>query len=94
VSLTLQIRADLEDRLAAEAARRGMAVGDYTLQILESHLPPQDRRAAAVALLQSWIDQGDQKEQKETGDFLIRSLDEDRPSERKLFPAELEGISW
>ena len=94
MSLTLQIPDDLKDRLVAEAARQGMSVGDYTLQILKSHVPPQDRRAAAVALLQSWIDQPDQKEQKETGDFLIRSLDEDRPSERKLFPAELEGISW
>jgi hypothetical protein len=73
VSLTVQIPADLEDRMAAEAARRGMSVGDYTLQILESHVPPQDRRAAALALLQSWIVQPDQKDQKETGDFLIRS---------------------
>jgi len=33
-------------------------------------------------------------EQKETGDFLVRALDEDRPSERKLFPPELEGVTW
>ena len=33
-------------------------------------------------------------EQKETGDLLVRALDEDRPSERKLFPPELEGVTW
>ena len=94
MSLTLQIPPELEDRLASEASRRGMSVTDYTLQILNNQVPPQNRRTAAVALLQSWIDDGDPKEQKETGDFLIRSLDEDRPSERKLFPPELQGVSW
>ena len=30
----------------------------------------------------------------ETGEYLIRVLDEDRLSDRKLFPAELKGITW
>jgi hypothetical protein len=33
-------------------------------------------------------------EQQETGDYLIRVLDEDRLSERKLFPPELKGVTW
>ena len=36
----------------------------------------------------------DPEEQKETFEYLLRVLDEDRPSERKLFPPELKGISW
>jgi len=69
-------------------------VADYTLDFLAHHVPARNRQAAAVALLQSWIDKGDTDEQKDTGDFLIRHLDEDRLSERKHFPPELEGISW
>lgn len=58
-------------------------------------MKPTDRdRRVLIALLQSWIDADDAEEQQETGDFLIRALDEDRPSERKLFPPELEGVTW
>ena len=60
-------------------------------------VPADDRRTKLAALLQSgsgklyhylqsWIDDPDANEQEETGDFLARALDEDRPSERKLFP--------
>jgi hypothetical protein len=38
-----------------------------------------------VQLLQSWID-GDAEEQRETGEYLMSALDEDRLSDRKLFP--------
>jgi hypothetical protein len=47
-----------------------------------------------VELLQSWIEGGDAEEQKETGDYLIRTLDEDRLSDRRLFPPELKGVTW
>lgn len=45
-------------------------------------------------LLQSWIQDGDGKEQKETGEFLVQALDEDRLSDRPLFPPELKGVTW
>jgi hypothetical protein len=54
----------------------------------------QNQRQKAVDLIQTWIDEDDAEEQKETGDYLIRALDEDRPSGRKLFPAHLQGQSW
>jgi len=39
-------------------------------KLLKKHLQsPEGRRAALVALVQSWIDDGDPKEQKETGDY-------------------------
>ena len=47
-----------------------------------------------VQLVQSWIDEGDADEQRETLEYLIRVLDEDRLSDRKLFPKELKGKSW
>lgn len=94
MSFTLKLPEELKHRLVEGAAREGLSLEDYTLRILQTHVPASGRRAAAVALLQSWIDQGSETEQKETGDLLIRSLDEDRPSDRKLFPPEFEGVSW
>lgn len=59
----------------------------------EAGLPtPEQRRAAA--LLQSWIDEGDEIEQRETGNLLLAGLDENRLSDRKYFPPELEGKTW
>ena len=34
------------------------------------------------------------EEQQETGEYLVRALDEDRLSDRQLFPAKLKDISW
>lgn len=52
------------------------------------------KQLKAVMLLQSWIDDEDREEQQETGQYLIDALDEDRLSERKLFPLELKGVTW
>jgi hypothetical protein len=94
MNLTLQLPPDLSERLNQEAQRQGVPTAALAVQLLEKQLPAKDRRAEAIALLQSWIDADDGGEQKETGDYLIRTLDEDRLSDRKLFPKELEGESW
>jgi hypothetical protein len=54
----------------------------------------KDRQDELISLLQAWIEEGDAEEQRETGEYLIRVLDEDRLSDRKLFPPELEGVTW
>ena len=51
-------------------------------------------RAKLDELLQSWIQDGDAQEQKETGELLVQALDEDRLSDRPLFPPELKGVTW
>ena len=94
MTLSLELTPELEERLQREASRHGLSVDQYTLQILETHLLPANTRQQAVDLLQSWIDQGDVEEQKETGEYLIQVLDEDRLSNRKLFPEELKGVTW
>lgn len=71
---------DDEGKILAERAARG--------------LPVPGRQAELVSLLQSWVEEGDPEEQRETGEYLIRSLDEDRLSDRKLFPPELRGVTW
>jgi hypothetical protein len=49
---------------------------------------------STIDLLQSWIDGEDAQDQKETGDYLVKTLDEDRSSLRKFFPSELKGVTW
>jgi hypothetical protein len=53
-----------------------------------------DRPISTIDLLQAWIDGEDAEDQKETGDYLVQNLDEDRSSLRSLFPPELEGVTW
>jgi hypothetical protein len=64
------------------------------LELLDKSLPPQDCRTELITLLQTWIDEEDAEEQRETGEYLIRALDEDRLSDRPLFPSELKGVTW
>lgn len=94
MTLTLDLPLELEQRLLCEAERQGMPADECVSQLLDQYLPPKDRRAELISLLQSWIDEGDAEEQKETGEYLIRALDEDRLSDRKLFPPELKGVTW
>ena len=54
----------------------------------------KQRADGLVRLLQSWMDEGSAEEQRETIEYLVRTLDEDRLSYRKLFPEELKGKSW
>jgi hypothetical protein len=94
MTLTLHLPYDLEQRLAQAAEEHGLPAEAYTLKLLDKHLPSKDHRAALVGLLQTWIDAEDEAEQQETGKYLTRVLDEDRPSARKLFPPELDGVTW
>ncbi len=94
MTLTINLPPELEKRLAKEAKRHGMAPDQYAAQLLRENLPPQNQRAEAVALLQSWIDETDDAEQRQTGEYLVQTLDQDRLSDRKLFPPELKDVSW
>jgi hypothetical protein len=94
MNFNLELNPELAARLMAEADRRGCSTDQCTQQLLAHHLPVASQQDRAVALLQSWIDEGDVEEQTETLDYLIRTLDADRLSDRALFPPELEGKSW
>ena len=54
----------------------------------------RDRAKEFEALRESWRAEGDLEEQRETAEYLIRVLDEDRLSDRPLFPPELKGVTW
>lgn len=94
MTLTLNLPPELESRLQDEAERQGLPLAALTLQLLDQHLPSKSPQEGLAKLLQSWIVEGDAQEQKETGDYLVRSLDEGRLSDRSLFPSELKGVTW
>ena len=94
MTLTLHLPPELEQRLVQEAERQGLALDAYTLRLLDKSLPSKDRRAEVVTVLQSWIDQENPEEQQETGEYLVRALDEDRLADRQLFPPDLKGVTW
>jgi hypothetical protein len=45
-----------------------------------------EKNKGLIALLESWLAAPDVEEQQEALDTLMRALDEDRLSDRKLFP--------
>jgi hypothetical protein len=94
MTLTLNLPLELEQYLLQEAKQQGLSVEYVTLQLLTSSILLKQKQTEAVKLLQSWIDDEDIEEQQQTGQYLIHALDEDRLSERKLFPVEMKGITW
>ena len=94
--LQLNLPPELEERLRQEAERRGEPSEAVAMQILDQNLPPplDERRAAAIAMLQQWMAEDAQLEDSEAAEEFFRTLDADRPSYRPLFPPELKGISW
>ena len=94
MTLTLHLPPDLEQRLVQEAKRQGLPVDAYTLELLDTHLPLNDQRLELVILLDAWIAEDDSEEPRETGEYLVRVLDEDRLTDRQLFPPELKDVTW
>jgi hypothetical protein len=94
MSLTLNLPPDLEQYLLQKAALQGLSLEALALQLLSNSIALQQKQTELTTLLQSWIDDEDTEEQQETGQYLIQALDEDRLSDRQLFPLEMKGISW
>ena len=93
--MTLTLAPELESRVKIESARRGISPIECAEQVLEAGISEaeRERREKAIALLQSWIDEEENSDEA-YDDELLKMLDEDRLSERKLFPPEMKGISW
>ena len=54
----------------------------------------KDRAEGLGGLLRSWMDEENAEEQRETIEYLVRALDEDRLSDCKLFPEELKRKTY
>lgn len=94
MELILDLPPELEQYLMQEAKQQGLSVESVTLQLLTKSLQLKQKQAEAIDMLQSWVEDEDVEEQQDTGQYLIQVLDEDRLSERKLFPLEMQGITW
>ena len=94
MTLTLDLAPELEQYLLQQANQRGLSIEALALQLLVGSILLKQKQTQAVNLLQSWMDDEDLEEQQETGQYLIQALDEDRLSERKLFPLEMKGVTW
>lgn len=94
MTLNLSLTPEIEFYLTQKAEQKGISVEAYTLEILTEHILKKEKQTSLVNLLDSWLNEGDAQEQESTGEFLIHALDEDRLSERKLFPQEMKGVSW
>jgi hypothetical protein len=83
MTLNLGLSMEEEARLRALAEQAGVPPESYLTDVVRSLLnePQIDRR---LATLRTLLD--DEAEQRETGEFLLKALDEDRSSARKLFP--------
>ncbi len=94
MTLTLNLPSEVEEYLLQEANQKGLSIESVTLDLLTSFILLRQKQTKAINLIQSWIDDEDIEEQQETGQYLLRALDEDRLSERKLFPVEMKGVTW
>jgi len=94
MTLTLTLTREIEQYLTQRAQEQGLSTEAYTLQLLIEYIMRKEKQVKLVNLLQSWRDEEDAEEQQETGQYLIHALDEDRLSDRQLFPIELKGVTW
>ena len=89
--MTLELSPDLETRLAQEAVVQGMPIEKYAISVLEQGRPAAARREELAAELQAWIEAG---AAEQPDDDVLQQLDADRPSNRRLYPPELMGVTW
>ncbi|ACK69184.1 conserved hypothetical protein [Gloeothece citriformis PCC 7424] len=94
MTLTLNLTPEIEQYLTQKATEEGLSLEAYALKLLTTIILEQKKQTKLVNLLQSWIDEEEDQEQQETGQYLIQALDEDRLSDRSLFPSQLKGITW
>ena len=91
MTMTLELSLDLETRLAQEAAVQGMPIEKYAISVLELSHPAAVRREELATELQAWIEVGSAGQ---PDDDVLQHLDADRPSNRRLYPPELKGVTW
>ena len=84
------------DRLVADLLDRQLAADHHAAVAgaAEAERFAANRRAAAIAFLDSWLAEADSAEPGETWDAFLQGLDANRPGQRQLFPPEAKGRTW
>lgn len=87
MTLQISLPAELEDRLRHEAQRQGLTPDAVTLKLLEEHLPAVAAGEDFAATLQRWQaeDEAMTEEESAANADVLRAIDENRLSDRKLF---------
>ena len=92
MDVPLNLTPELGHRLQRAARKHGVSADEYTLRLLDRHVPGDGQAAALVSLLQSWIDkEDDAREQREAGAYLVRALDDDRSVRPSVVPDRAQG---
>jgi hypothetical protein len=93
MTLNVTLSAELQTRLRQEAQRQGVSPDADTLKLLDRHLPAADRRAGLISMLQQWAkeDAAMTPEEAAANAEVLRAIDEDRLSDRKLFTEVVNG---
>jgi hypothetical protein len=87
MTLQLSLPPDLENRLRIAATKKGQPADKFAVQVLDENLPPPESHLAAVQMLLDWAkeDEGMSDEESAENEKILRAIDEDRMSDRKLF---------
>jgi hypothetical protein len=93
--MNLTLPTELGDRLASEAKKRGATVECFAAELLERALPMSDKARSAINLLREWGQQDEHLTDAEVAQHraVLHAIDEDRPSDRKLFESVLSEPS-
>ncbi len=70
MTLTLNLPPELEQYLLQESAQQQISIEVMTIQLLTQSALSGQKQTTAVAMLQSWIDDEEDEEQQETGQYL------------------------
>ena len=95
MTLTLTLPEELSESLTRQAHRLGLTPDGYVLRVLQDSIPASVRRERLMALLEARIADAELPQDRDDDpDSLLRAIDDDRLSDRPLFPPELKGITW
>jgi hypothetical protein len=73
-------------RQSVAQANKISANPDLTEIVKMSKSEKIERNKSIIDLINSWVEEGDEQEQTETAEYLRKALDENRISNRPLFP--------
>jgi hypothetical protein len=95
MTLQLSLPPDLENRLKMAASKKGKRADEYAVEVLDQNLPQDQPNHAIVQMLLDWAkaDEAMSDEESAENEKILRAIDEDRLSDRKLFTHLLKGKS-
>jgi hypothetical protein len=84
MSLTTELSDSADTALRKEAGRLGVCPEELAGSLASDNLPVPNKGSLS-ALIQSWIDEGDEAEQRETWEALKAGIDANRVGQRRFF---------